>query len=144
MNLSNSRHIWSLAFLSCLGLAGSACQGTAVAEGPLTPPAQGNATIPTIPDTQATPPALPEPDETPATTGTLTITLHPNHSSVLNTNTVAAFGVPFPRGAVTSVNQLVVRNAAGQELASHVQPLLTWRTLGATRPSDGSVRSALI
>jgi hypothetical protein len=144
MNLSNSRHIWSLAFLSCLGLAGSACQGTAVAEGPLTPPAQGNATIPTIPDTQATPPALPEPDETPDTTDTLTITLHPNHSSVINADTIASFGVPFPRGAVASVNQLVVRNAAGQELPSHVQPLVTWRTLGATRPSDGSVRSALI
>lgn len=144
MNLSNSRHIWSLALLSCLGLAGSACQGTAVTDVSLTPPAQGDATIPPDPDTRGTPPAAPKPDETPDSTSTLTITLHPNHSSVINTNTVAAFGVPFPRGVVASVNQLVVRDAGGRELASHVQPLVTWRTLGGTRPSDGSVRSALI
>lgn len=57
MNLSNFRHIWSLAFLSCLGLAGSACQGTAVTDTQLTLPVQGNATTPEVPDdTSATRP----------------------------------------------------------------------------------------
>lgn len=76
--------------------------------------------------------------------GSVVVTLHPNHASAIGHPVIASFGVPFPRGLVGDANQVVVRDASGRELRSHVQPVLTWRTLGGTRPSDGSVRAVLV
>jgi hypothetical protein len=76
--------------------------------------------------------------------GNVTVTLHPNHASAIGRRVVASFGVPFPRGLLGDTGKLVVRDAGGRELRSHVEPVLTWRTLGDTRPSDGSVRAALV
>jgi hypothetical protein len=139
--------LFASAALSCLGLAATACQGlddpgerSSSSEGsrPDNPAPDNPAPGAPPADAPATQPPLPELD------GTVTVTLHPNHASAIGRPVVAAFGVPFPRGLVGAAGKLVVRDANGRELRSHVEPVLTWRTLGDTRPSDGSLRAALV
>ncbi|HSN71604.1 MAG TPA: hypothetical protein VLT59_08835, partial [Steroidobacteraceae bacterium] len=55
----------------------------------------------------------------------------------------AAFGVPFPRGVVTSTTQMRVVASDGRELPSSFNELLRWRTLGDPQAPE-SVRAALV
>ena len=77
-------------------------------------------------------------------TRTLTrVTLHPIHPEALGPDTLVAFGAPFPRGALASTDKLVVRDIGGAEIASHVEELVAWRSLGDDAAPQ-SVRSALV
>lgn len=71
------------------------------------------------------------------------VTLHPTHESAIGEGTLVAFGAPFARGALASVDELVVLDAEGNEIASHVEEIVPWRSLAATPPPP-SVRSALV
>jgi hypothetical protein len=146
MNVPSSPLLASTALLSFLGLA-TACQALddpgersspSEGDGPGTRPPGVPAPGVPAPDVPAPPPSLPGP------AGTVTVTLHPNHASAIGRPVMAAFGMPFPRGLVADAGKVVVRDASGRELPSHVEPVLTWRTLGDARPSDGSVRAALV
>ena len=69
------------------------------------------------------------------------MTLNPGSQVALGQTTKVAFGVPFPRGLVTSTNDLRVTDGAGNEIPSAVRELTRWRTIA---PGGGeSVRSAL-
>ena len=135
--------ISSAVLLSCLALVATACLDAADTGQPSTSPGSSHqepapgAPSPPGPDAPATVPPLSDLD------GTVAVSLHPNHASAIGRPTMASFGVPFPRGLVSDASKLVVRDATGRELRSHVQPVLTWRTLGDRRPSDGSLRAAL-
>jgi hypothetical protein len=144
MNRSSSSLLASVALLSSLGLAATACHASGDPD-TRSSPSKGNR--PDAPGPDAPGPVTPGPNTPPplgALGGTVTVTLHPNHDSAVGRPIVAVFGVPFPRGLVADAGRLVVQDASGRELPSHVEPVLTWRTLGATRPSDGSVRAALV
>lgn len=142
MTVFRSSLISSVALLSCFGLAAGACHEPGDAGSGLPP---GALPADRAPDPEPGDPGPGEPEAPlPAQGGTVTVMLHPNHASAIGQPVVASFGVPFPRGLLDDVSRLVVRDVSGRELPSHVQPLLTWRTLGDTRPSDGSVRAALV
>lgn len=122
----------SMTTLVCIGLVTGACHDTPEVE------RRSNASVPMAPPVDAGAPQAPDAD------GFVTVTLHPSHESAIGEPMVAAFGAPFPRGVLRSVAELVVRDAAGRELPSHVEELVAWRTLGGARDSDGSVRAALV
>jgi hypothetical protein len=73
--------------------------------------------------------------------GSVAVTLHPGSQVVLGQATKVAFGVPFPRGLVTSTDTLRVKNGAGNEIASAVQELTRWRTIAPGGAE--SIRAAL-
>jgi hypothetical protein len=74
--------------------------------------------------------------------GSVTVTLHPGSQVTLAQSTKVAFGVPFPRGLVTSLSSLrVVDPGTGAEIPSAVQELTRWRTIAAGGPE--SIRAAL-
>lgn len=81
---------------------------------------------------------------TPVAQGSVDVLLHPG-STVQNGNAVkVAFGVPFPRGFVASVNNIRVTDAAGTEIPSSVTELAPWRGIGAAAGQPSSVRAALV
>jgi hypothetical protein len=149
MKTFKSSLLSSLLLYSCFGLAAGACQGVTDPDDAPAPP-QGNLPSPSVPGIPGTTPSDPATPRTPGAPdvpvfdGTVAVTLHANHASAIGRSIVTSFGVPFPRGLVGDVSKLVVRDADGRELPSHVQPTVTWRTLGGSRPSDGSVRAALV
>lgn len=73
--------------------------------------------------------------------GTVTVTLHPGSQVVLGQPTKVAFGVPFPRGLVSSTDMLRVTSTGGSEIASAVKELARWRTISAGGAE--SIRAAL-
>ncbi len=75
--------------------------------------------------------------------GKVQVTLHPGSTVRLGEVTKVAFGVPFPRSAVSNVNQVIIADSSGQEIASHIVELARWRSLSGN-PSVNSLRSALI
>ncbi len=75
--------------------------------------------------------------------GKVQVTLHPGSTVVPGEVTKVAFGIPFPRATVNNINQVIVADSNGQEIASHIVELARWRSLSAA-PSVDSLRSALI
>jgi hypothetical protein len=75
--------------------------------------------------------------------GTVIITLHPASSVPSNAPTLAAFGVPLPRGVASDVSELRLLDASGAELPSHVEELVRWRSL-ADSPDPSTLRAALV
>lgn len=130
--ISKPTLIGSMTLLTCLGLTASACHDVPETQ------RRSNFSVPVAPPVDAGMPSGPDAD------GLVTVMLHPNHESAIGAPMVAAFGAPFPRGVLSSVERLVVLDAEGRELRSHVEELVTWRTLGGSRDSDGSVRAALV
>jgi hypothetical protein len=57
---------------------------------------------------------------------------------------VASFGMPFPRGFVTSVAQVRVETSAGVEVPSDRRPILPWRHLRDASLNGHSLRSVLV
>jgi hypothetical protein len=75
-------------------------------------------------------------------TGYVTVMLHPSQSAVGGEETVT-FGVPFPRGALASADDVMLTDAEGREIPIHAAELLRWRDgLGAT--GADSVRAVRI
>jgi len=56
---------------------------------------------------------------------------------------IVTFGAPFPKGSVTSIESITIRDENGIELPSHIEDLVAWRELGQNDAAS-SVRSALI
>ncbi|WP_457670884.1 hypothetical protein [Thiolapillus sp.] len=71
------------------------------------------------------------------------VTLHPGATVRPGEITKVAFGVPFPRATVDSINQVIIADSSGQEVASHIVELARWRSLKGNSSID-SLRSALI
>lgn len=76
-------------------------------------------------------------------TGKVQVTLHPGSTVQPGTPTKVAFGIPFPRGAVRNINQVIVADGSGQEIASHIVEVARWKSLGGDSSVD-SLRSALV
>jgi hypothetical protein len=72
--------------------------------------------------------------------GTVTVTLHPGSQVTLGQPVAVAFGVPLPRGLVSSVSALRIVNGSGAEVPSSVRELTRWRSIPA---GAESVRAAL-
>ncbi|MEZ5404532.1 MAG: DNRLRE domain-containing protein [Bryobacteraceae bacterium] len=88
----------------------------------------------------ATLPAFAQFHTTPPTQGSLTVDLYPTES-VAASSTLVTFGVPFPRGAMTSARLAgirVLRN--GSEIPAHVSELALWRHLTDPAQDGASVR----
>ncbi len=81
----------------------------------------------------------------PVPQGSIEVQLHATNAVVLNTPTVASFGVPFPRGSITTVglNSLRVLDN-GNEIAAYVIELTPWRHRTNVSLDAQSVRIALV
>ena len=64
---------------------------------------------------------------TPVTAGTVDITLHPQSTVTLNQPTNIVFGMPFPKGFVSSTTNIRVLNSSGTEIPSFVVAINHWR-----------------
>ncbi len=56
---------------------------------------------------------------------------------------MVSFGAPFPRGAVTDLAAITIRDAAGNELPARIEELTRWRPYGASGGAS-SIRAALV
>ncbi|ACY14696.1 hypothetical protein [Haliangium ochraceum] len=155
MNRSNARNRYFVAVLSCLGLTAASCTATTdihtFADGEEVTSGTDNDDTSNADNGSMTgagdelaEPSRPSPAEGVVNAaGTVEVTLHPVHANS-GEPTLAGFGVPFPRGVLSDIDHLVVLDEDGRELSSHVRSLVEWRTLGGSRASDGSVRSAAV
>lgn len=80
---------------------------------------------------------------TPIAQGSVDIVLHPGATVRHGTPVTIAFGVPFPRGFVTSATQIRVTDAMGTEIPSAVTELAPWRSIGASS-GPASLRAVLV
>ncbi|HTM19162.1 MAG TPA: hypothetical protein VL172_01600 [Kofleriaceae bacterium] len=74
-----------------------------------------------------------------ASPGFVTVTLHPSAAGT----TRVAFGVPFPRDAVTDAGQIALTDDADAALPAAITETARWRTLGDAAAA-GSVRSVAV
>lgn len=102
-----------------------------------------------------TPPTSPQPDKngsngssgvvTTPTSGVINATMHPGSQVAINSPTTVVFSVPFPKGAVNDVQEIVVADKDGNEYASHIKATSYWHDFnGAPGGAPNSIRSALI
>ena len=75
--------------------------------------------------------------------GAADVTLHPSAQAVGVANQTVVFGVPFPKGTVSDVNQIRVLDSNNQEIPSQVSVINSWRDF--QNPANiTSIRSARI
>jgi len=74
-------------------------------------------------------------------TGSVVVTLHPGSQVTLGSTTTVAFGVPFPKDTIGSVDLLRVTDLAGNEIPSFIRELTRWRMIQPGTPE--SLRAAL-
>ncbi len=81
----------------------------------------------------------------PVTSGTLAVDLHATAAVSANTPVVASFGVPFPRGSITTSALTQVRVLeGGNEIAAYVEALTPWRHRSNPGIDGQSLRVVLI
>lgn len=79
------------------------------------------------------------------TSGTIAVDLHATAAVNANTPVVASFGVPFPRGSITTPGLAQVRVLeGGNEIAAHVVALTPWRHRSNPGIDGQSLRVVLV
>ena len=63
----------------------------------------------------------------PVASGTVDVTLHPQSAAPLNQSVNIVFGLPFPKGFVSSASNIRVLNGSGTEIPSFVTVMNNWR-----------------
>ncbi len=71
--------------------------------------------------------------------------LHPQAECPLGTKVVVSFGMPFPKGFITSsdLNDIVIKDSSGEKIATYIEAILPWRNITIGKDDD-SIRSALV
>lgn len=77
-----------------------------------------------------------------ALTTAQTLTLHPTGAAATGSQIRINFAIPFPRGALDDVANLVITDNADTELTTHVEEIAPWRDLSDN--STNGVRSARV
>ena len=67
-------------------------------------------------------------------------TLHLNDTSLVGETNVVTFGMPFPKSSLKSLDNIVITDSEGVELATSVKETLRWQ---AADPANQSIRSVL-
>lgn len=81
----------------------------------------------------------------PLPTGSIAVDLHATEVVTANTPVVASFGVPFPRGSITTAQLSTLRVLDnGAEMPAYVQSLTPWRHRSDAGIDGQSVRVALV
>lgn len=75
--------------------------------------------------------------------GNVAVTLHPGATILAGEVTKVTFGVPFPRGTVDNISQVIVTDTHGQEIPSNISEVTRWNSLSGDT-STNSLRSALV
>lgn len=70
------------------------------------------------------------------------VTLHPSSKVSLNSTTNIVFGVPFPKGAITNLSQLLLVDASGKAIPASYKALLNWRNFNTNKVE--SIRSVQV